>query len=127
MGTHSVSAVLFAKSVRRVAPFYREVLGGRTLDRGDHSESLEFGGFHLLIQQIPDTLAQSVEVSTPPQRREQTAIRLNFPVADIDRARACARRLGGEVDESPPPWAGDAVRIFLGYDPEGNVIGLKPS
>jgi hypothetical protein len=127
VATNSVSAVLFAKSSRRVATFYREVLGASTLDRGDHYESLDCQGFHLLVQQIPDALAQSVEISTPPDRRERTAVRLDFPVADIEIARLSARRLGGHVDEVPPPWAADSTHIYLGYDPEGNVIGLMPA
>lgn len=124
MANH-VNAVLFAKSLDRLAPFYRQVLGARTLERSDNHESLECQGFHLLIQQIPHALAQAIEISTPPKRREQTAIRLDFPVADIELARATARRLGGHVDDSPPPWAGANAHIYLGYDPEGNVIGLR--
>ena len=127
MAANAVSAVLFAKSSLRVASFYREVLGARTVDRSDVHESLECQGFSLLVHNIPDALAQSIEISAPPQRREQTAVRLDFPVADIERARESARRLGGHIDDKPPPWARDSAHIFLGYDPEGNVIGLKPS
>jgi predicted enzyme related to lactoylglutathione lyase len=127
VATNAVSAVLFAKSSRRVATFYREVLGARSRDRGERHESLECHGFHLLVQQIPDALAEAVEISTPPHRRERTAVRLDFPVADIATARLIARRLGGHIDEMPPPWAGDSTHIYLGYDPEGNVIGLTPA
>jgi predicted enzyme related to lactoylglutathione lyase len=127
VATKSVSAVLFAKSLQRIAPFYREVLGAKTLGRSDHHESLECQGFHLLLQQIPDALAESFEISTPPERREQSAVRLDFPVADIQTARLSARRLGGHIDEVPPPWAGDSTDFYLGYDPEGNVIGLMPA
>lgn len=126
MAAGSVSAVLFAKSMQRVAPFYRDVLEASTLDRSDVHESLECHGFHLLIQQIPGEFAGSIEISHPPQRREQTAVRLDFPVADIRKARECARRHGGNIDDNPPPWAGASLLIYLGYDPEGNVIGLTP-
>jgi hypothetical protein len=97
------------------------------LDRSDRHESLEYRGFHLLVQQIPGALAEAIEIATPPVRREATAVRLDFPVADIELARVNARRLGGHIDERPPPWAGDRTDIYLGYDPEGNVIGLKCS
>jgi predicted enzyme related to lactoylglutathione lyase len=127
VGTNAVSAVLFAKSLHRVATFYREVLDAKTLDRSDDHESLECQGFRLLVHRIPDALAQSIEISVPPKRREQTAVRLDFPVTDIERARASARRLGGHVDDQPPPWAGGSTHIFLGYDPEGNVLGLMPA
>jgi predicted enzyme related to lactoylglutathione lyase len=127
VATNAVSAVLFAKSLPRVASFYREVLGASTLDRSDDHESLECQGFHLLVQQIPAALAESVKIATPPERRERTAVRLDFPIQDIGKARECARRLGGQIDEAPPSWAADSTRIYLGFDPEGNVIGLMPA
>jgi predicted enzyme related to lactoylglutathione lyase len=127
VATNAVSAVLFAKSSHRIAMFYREVLGARSLDRSDDHESLECQGFRLLVQRIPDALAASIEIATPPRRREQTAVRLDFTIADIELARARATQLGGHVDDRPPPWARDTALIYLGYDPEGNVIGLKPA
>lgn len=124
MTTKTVTAVLFVKSLQRVSPFYREVLAAKTLDRSEYHESLDCRGFQLLLQKIPDALAESIEISTPPDRREQAAIRLNFPVGDIETARLCARRLGGHIDDVPPSWAGASAGFYLGYDPEGNVIGL---
>jgi predicted enzyme related to lactoylglutathione lyase len=125
MGKHTVSAVLFAKSVLKVAPFYREVLGARSVDRGDVHELLDCDGFHLLVQQIPGALSETIEIDKPPVRREQTAVRLNFQVADLELARVNAQRLGGHIDDQPPPWAGGRTDVRLGYDPEGNVVGLK--
>lgn len=125
MASNTVSAVLFAKDLQRVAAFYREVLGARTLDSSVAHETLDCHGFHLMLHQIPFELAVSIDISSPPERRERTAVRLDFTVNDIARARQAARRLGGLVDDQPPPWAADSAHIHLGYDPEGNVIGLK--
>lgn len=36
-----------------------------------------------------------------------------------------ARALGGEIDDRPPPWAGNDTRFHLGHDPEGNVLGAE--
>ena len=127
MAINAVSAVLFAKSLPLVASFYREVLGATTLDRSDHHESLECQGFQLVVRQIPAALAESVVIAAPPERRERTAIRLNFPTQDIGRAREYARRLGGQIDDVPPPWATGSTSIYLGFDPEGNVIGVVPA
>jgi catechol-2,3-dioxygenase len=59
MAANAVSAVLFAKSLRRVARFYREVLGAKTSDSSEEHESLDCQGFHLQLQQIPAALATS--------------------------------------------------------------------
>src|SRR5688572_16697403 len=98
---NAVSAVLFAKSLPRVAQFYREVLDARTLDRSEQHESLECHGFHLLVHQIPDALAESIRIAIPPERRERTAVRLDFPIGNIVTAREIARRLGGHIDDLP--------------------------
>jgi hypothetical protein len=50
---------------------------------------------------------------------------LDFPVNDIGKSRQSALRLGGHIDVLPPPWARGDENFFLGYDPEGNVIGVK--
>ena len=127
MKANSVSAVLFAQDLRRVAPFYRQVLNATSLDSSAFHETLDCHGFHLMLHQIPAALASSMEIASPPERRERTAIRLDFRIRDIHQAREAARRLGGRVDDDPPPWAAESAHIYLGYDPEGNVIGLKPA
>jgi predicted enzyme related to lactoylglutathione lyase len=121
-----VSAVLFAKDLQRVASFYREVFGADVLRRDSDHEVLSCHGFHLVVHQIPREFVQSMVVTTPPERRERTAVRLNFPVADLDVSRRNAQKLGGQIDAVSPPWASDVGSFFLGYDPEGNVFGVMP-
>jgi hypothetical protein len=58
-------------------------------------------------------------------RREGGAVRLDFPVADIVHSRKLARSLGGDIDDVPPAWANRDSNFYLGYDPEGNVIGVS--
>ena len=41
------------------------------------------------------------------------------------RPRATARSLGGGIDDAPPAWAERNANFFLGYDPEGNVFGVR--
>jgi predicted enzyme related to lactoylglutathione lyase len=125
--TNTVSAVLFVKDLRKVASFYREVLGASLLSSDPDHEVLNCLGFHLVVHQIPMELAQWVEITTPPVRRERTAVRLDFPVVDIEESRRRAQRLGGQIDDLPPPWATGDHGFFLGYDPEGNVVGVMPA
>lgn len=124
MTTRKVSAVIFAKDSRRVAAFYREVLGACSESSDPGHEVLDCLGFHLVVHQIPDDLAQSILITTPPERRERTAVRLNFPIQDVEKARRRARELGGQIDELAPPWAADSQGFYLGFDPEGNVVGV---
>ena len=62
-----------------------------------------------MIHQIPHHLIGSGAIASPPERRERSAIRLNFPVADMTYARREAQRLGGIVDDLSPPWAGSGT------------------
>jgi hypothetical protein len=120
-----MSGVLFAKDARSLTGFYAGVLAGTVLREDPQFALLDWGGFHLVIHQVPAHLASEVLVSTPPQRREQGALRLDYPVDDVTRARDAARRMGGAIDDAPPSWAGNDASFFLGYDPEGNVFGAK--
>jgi hypothetical protein len=52
-------------------------------------------------------------------------MRLDFPVASIRDSRRLARSLGGDVDDTPPPWADSKTNFFFGYDPEGNQFGVS--
>jgi len=123
--TLPVSAVLFAKRLGIVCEFYQTVFDVRVSRNDANHAVLDFGGFELMLYQIPAHLAVAVAVTSPPERREQTAIRLDYPVTDLARSRREAARLGGIIDELPPSWAGADTTFFLGHDPEGNVFGAK--
>ena len=125
MARCEMSAVLFVKEARRAKQFYIEALGGSLLREDQDFAVIDWQGFHLVVHQIPSQLASSIEVSLPPERRERASMRLDYPIADIVKARAAAKRLGGQIDDSPPSWAEGDMTFFLGYDPEGNVFGAK--
>jgi predicted enzyme related to lactoylglutathione lyase len=120
-----VSAVLFAKDLRKVASFYTRVFSARVVrEDADHAD-LDCGGFRLVVHQIQEHIAKNVVVTNPPRRRENGAVRLDFPIGDLAHSRSVARSLGGEIDEQPPPWAGNDTGFRLGCDPEGNVFGVQ--
>ena len=124
MQTLQVSAVLFAKQLTSVAAFYQAVFGVEPSRSDADHVLLRVDGFELVIHQIPKQHLPSAGDDNPVVRRERTAIRLDFPVSDLTRARSEAKRLNGVIDNRPPPWADDAS-FFLGHDPEGNVFGAK--
>lgn len=119
----AVSAVLFVKDCARVTTFYRDVFDARTLESSADHTLLECSGFQLTIHQIPRDLAKEIVVPQPVERRERNSLRLDLPVANLERSRVVARLLGGTIDDAPPPWAGSEIRFHLGHDPEGNVFG----
>ena len=125
MAKCEMSAVLFVKEARRAKQFYIEALGGSLLREDQDFAVIDWHGFHLVVHQIPSQLASSIEVSQPPERRERASLRLDYPITDVVKARAAAKRLGGQIDDKPPPWAEGDMTFFLGYDPEGNVFGAK--
>lgn len=127
MSQGSVSAVLFAKDHQFVAEFYRRVVDASVSDQDEYHTLLDVQGFRLVIHQIPEGMSQEITIATPPQRREQGALRLDFTIPNIIERRAMARLLGGQIDDLPPPWAGADTSFFLGFDPEGNVVGFNVS
>jgi predicted enzyme related to lactoylglutathione lyase len=123
--TSNIRAVLFAKNHEQVAAFYSSVLGIKPGAQDEHHTSLQHGEFELIIHQIPNHIAAEIEIADPPVRREAGAIRLDYPIEDVESSRKLARSLGGEIDKAPPPWAEKDTDFYLGYDPEGNVFGVE--
>jgi predicted enzyme related to lactoylglutathione lyase len=124
MESSNVSAVLFAKDLRKVSAFYSGVLELTPTSSDEHHTCLNCRGFDLIIHQIPKHIADGISIQQPPERRVWGALRLNFPVRSVEDSRRAARSFGGEVDDTPPEWAGQSANFFLGYDPEGNVFGV---
>jgi len=121
----AAGAVVFAKDIARVSRFYEQVIGlERVHEVADHVV-LESEGFELVVVAIPAEIAARIEISTPPVRRENTAVKLVFHVADLDAARTAARAAGGELNPAAREWSFQGARVCDGHDPEGNVIQLR--
>lgn len=127
VATSSVRGVLFAKDMQRVAGFYQQAIGMKELDRGDDHARLANGGFELIVHQVPEHIAREIRIDDPPTVRVSGAFRLDYVVASLEDSRRIARSLGGDIEESPPPWADSQVNFFLGHDPEGNRFGVSQS
>jgi predicted enzyme related to lactoylglutathione lyase len=125
MESANVSAVLFAKDLRRVADFYVGALDMVCGASDEHHSVLRCCGFELMVHQIPKHIADVIDLQQPPQRRSDAAIRLNFPVHDVETARRLAKTFGGQIDDVPPQWADPKALMFLGFDPEGNVFKVS--
>ena len=118
-------AVVYAKSVPKVSAFYAEVAGLRTTHTEQGYVVLESSGFQLVVVAIPAQLAASIHVTVPPERREDTAVKLVLPVLSIAAARLVAHSLGGQLNPPEDEWEFQGSRVCDGHDPEGNVVQLR--
>jgi predicted enzyme related to lactoylglutathione lyase len=125
MRVSGVTAVLFAKNLKRVARFYSDALGMRCTLGDAHHARLNCRGFEIIVHQIPKGMAKEIVIEKPPKRRVWGAIRLDYPVKNLAASRKRAKSLGGGIDDAPPEWAERDANFFFGYDPEGNQFGVS--
>lgn len=119
------AAVLYAKDVARVSAFYAGTANLQVVRTEKDHVVLESPTFQLVVIAIPDRLAASIEVSTPPVRREATPIKLVFHVLSIGEARRAAVALGGELNPVEREWVFQGCTVCDGCDPEGNVVQFR--
>ncbi len=96
----------------------------RTFCDNDHSV-LSCRGFELIVHAIPKHIVDYIAIEQSPKRHVGGAIRLDYPVRNVDESRRLARSLGGDIDDAPPDWADRNVNFFFGYDPEGHQFGVS--
>lgn len=89
----------------------------------DFCATLESPDFQMVVHAIPPHIASTIVISSPPVRREQTAIKLFFTVSSLSEARATAAKLGGEVFSEQ--WNGPGFRVCNACDPEGNIFQVR--
>ena len=118
-------AVLYAKNVAHVSAFYIEAAALELVHSEKDHVVLESPLFQLVIVAIPERLAASIEVDSPPIRRENTPIKLVFPIQSIQVARTKAASLGGELNAIEREWRFQGRRVCDGHDPEGNVVQFR--
>jgi predicted enzyme related to lactoylglutathione lyase len=118
-------AVLFAKDISRVARFYAGVIPMTVALEQPDLIVLESAQSQLVVHPIPEKIARSIEITVPPQRRTDVALKLIFPVASLAEARAKAPAFGGELNPAGKEFAARGFRACDGHDPEGNVVQFR--
>ena len=114
---------VYVKDSERVSKFYESVAGMSRLHKTDELTVLESPDIQLLLHKIPSQVAKNIEIATPPQKRENTALKFFFSVPSLAKARAIARSLGGEVFNEN--WNGPGFIACNAMDPEGNVFQVR--
>lgn len=121
------SAVVFAKDVAGMARFYGHVAGMEEVHGDKGHVVLDGGHFQLVIHGIPAHIADSIEITRPPQIRDAMPIKICLPVDDIDEARTRAAQLGGHIRAKAKEWQARGFTACDGHDPEGNVFQVRES
>jgi predicted enzyme related to lactoylglutathione lyase len=118
-------AVVFAKDLQRVARFYERVLALAVVHAEVDHVVLESALQQIVIHAIPGPIAAGIHITVPPERREDTALKLFFAVDSIDALRSTAAALGGQIDPPARAWQARGFRAVDGHDPEGNVLQFR--
>lgn len=118
-------AVIFAKNVAQVASFYRELLSMTVAHSEPDLVVLESTETQLVIHGIPKHIADSFTIAVPPEAREDSSIKLFFPVISLTATRAAAVALGGRLGPPSKEWEARGFRACDGVDPEGNVVQFR--
>lgn len=119
------AAVIFANDVKNLATFYASLCSLETVYSDPDKAVLQSDVLTLTIHGIPADISASIAISSPPEVRESTPIKLCFPVATIQAARQTAGQMGGTVYPLEKEWENDKFRACDGYDPEGNVFQVR--
>lgn len=123
--SHRAAAVLYAKDVARLRPFYENVLELEVETTASDHVILASPAFRLFIVAIPAHIASSIQIGEPPALRSESPTKLVFSTRSIAGARATARGYGGDVLPAEREWEFEGNRLCDGNDPEGNVFQLR--
>jgi predicted enzyme related to lactoylglutathione lyase len=116
---------VFAKQVDKVSLFYQQALGLK-VEVSDKTHDLLVGqNYEVVVHAISKAYAQSIEIESPPKRRDDVALKPTFVVDDLEVVRAAAKANGGYLKPIKQAWRIRGYIVLDGTDPEGNVIQFK--
>jgi predicted enzyme related to lactoylglutathione lyase len=117
-----LSVTIYVRDLVAMEAFYTEVTGASCSDRGETFATLTTSDFSFTLAQIPAEYAATFSISSPPEPREEAAIKVSFPVTNLDGARAIVDQHGGISEVGMTPWEWNGVVRVNVVDPEGNVV-----
>jgi predicted enzyme related to lactoylglutathione lyase len=115
--------VIFSVDVQRLVTFYEAVLGATPTYEPSGDVRLVGEREEVLVHGVPAKIAKTIEIQTPPQPREQSAIKPVFDVASLEAALAHVAERGGVA--TGRTFSVDGLTRHDVLDPDGNVIQLR--
>lgn len=122
-GPARFGALIYAKDLLLLSDFYRQLLDMRLVKGNEEMHVLASADAQLLIHAIPEHIASTFTISSPPVPREDAALKLFFSVPSMREAIATISRLGGSV--WPEEWRGPGFNVRNAIDPEGNIFQIR--
>ena len=121
---------MYACDLERIAAFYAALADLPVVSRQPDHVLLERDGHRITVVAVPPAIARTITISDPPERREDTALKLSFHVVDIAVSRVVGCR-ARKAATSPPRGRSWGVprgaHAADGHDPEGGGSGLRRS
>lgn len=116
---------VYALDLERLAGFYQAVLALRRVHATAELVVLQpqDSDIQLVLHAIPAAIAATITVTTPPTRRDNTALKFFFTVPGLPAARQLAASLDGEIGSEH--WQGPGFVVCNACDPEGNVFQVR--
>lgn len=114
---------IYAKDTERIASFYQAVAGMTRLAVSEELIVIESLDIQILVHSIPRAIADTINITSPPQRRYNTALKFFLTVNSLATARSVSATLGGEVFNEN--WHGPRFVVCSAIDPEGNIFHLR--
>lgn len=119
----AAGVLIYAKNLQALAHFYQQVLGMKELQADADIVVQESPALQLVIHAIPASVSRQIQISKPPQRRENVALKFFVTVSSLADAAAVVQELGGQVFDDG--WQGPGFAACNAMDCEGNVFQLR--
>ena len=114
---------LYAKDLEAVARFYESLIDMRRLHATSEIVVLQSHDVQLIVHAIPEPIAATIQIQSPPEKRTRSALKFFFTVPKLATASVLATALGGEVMSER--WAGPGFIAANASDPEGNIFQIR--
>jgi predicted enzyme related to lactoylglutathione lyase len=122
----TAAAVIYVRDLRVMRTFYETCFRMSVLETGgDEFCVLASEDWDLSLVAVPEVIAATWMITDPPERREETPIKLAFEVASIEELRPVVTGTGGRADPAGSAWDFRGFRHLDCLDPEGNVVQLR--
>jgi predicted enzyme related to lactoylglutathione lyase len=112
--------VLYAVHPDQLATFYSSLFEMERSEIDATSFSLVRPGMEFHVVKIPESIARTLTLSTPPAPRENTPLKFSIEVPDVDQVATEAQTLGGVPRGEP--WNWNSRRLQDIVDLEGNIF-----